>query len=274
MLTLLIRALFQLAEQEHLLLDADHGNFALKSRLGDDLMTKAVGWGVGPETAPAIVSTAKGLPVLMDTGANLHASQREIVDLLPALSDRFADDGYRTVALMPISPNKIGAAGALKEFAAKLGNFEKMVIKNDRDGSGQFEQLPREYPLICIPQLMPGLNAYLFNSRRDIADVVINPERGYIKASAHIGQWVRAFALDPNVQNLLGPELCERAMMRLPPAPPVLNYTLRKYNQINDANIGICEHKSQIVDLINRFGWNARGLHQAGDALDAQARSL
>jgi hypothetical protein len=270
----LIRALFQLAEQEHLLLDADHGNFALKSRYGDDLMTKTVGWHVGPATAPAIVSAAKGLPVLMDAGASMLASQREIVDLLPALRDEFVENGYRTVALMPISPNKIGAARALKEFATKLGDFEKMVVKNNRDGSGQFEELPKDYPLICIPHLSPGLNAYLFCSRRDIADVVTNPEQGYITASAHIGHWVRTFASDPHVQNLLGRELCESAIRRLPPAPTGLRPAFNTYNQVNDENFEKLEHMLSVADLISRFEWTACGLRQAADVLDAQARSL
>ena len=273
-LTLLIRALFQLAEREHLLLDSDHGNFALKSRYGDDLMTKALGWNVGPETAPTIVATAKGLPVLMDAGASMLASQREIVDLLPRLRNKFADSGYRTVALIPISTNKIGAAGALKGFASKLGNFEKIVVKNDRDGSNEFEVLPKEYPLICIPQLEPGLNAYLFRSRRDIADVVTNPEQGYIKASAHIAQWIRTFASDPQVQNLLGLELCESAIRRLPPAPSESHFPFSTYSHVNDEFIEKHKHIFPIADLIYRFGWNAGGLRQAADVLDAQARSL
>ncbi len=77
----LIRALFQLAGQDHLGLDADHGTLALKTISGDDLLTKVLGWQVGPERAPEIVQAARSLPVIMDTGANMLASQREIVSL-------------------------------------------------------------------------------------------------------------------------------------------------------------------------------------------------
>jgi len=66
----LIRALFQLSDRDHLGLDADHGNYALKTISGEDLLTKALGWQVGPGKASEIVEAAGNLPVIMDTGAN------------------------------------------------------------------------------------------------------------------------------------------------------------------------------------------------------------
>lgn len=264
----LIRTLFQLNACQHLGLDADCGNLALMDSAGRDLLTKAVGWSVGANKAPEIVQAAKGRPVVMDTGPNMLASQREIVELLPALSSCFAAEGYRTVALLPISPNKTAAAGALARLAPKLVDYEKFVVKNNRDGSGEFGKVTDIYPQIALDNLNSGLNAYLTRSERTIIDAIMHPDPGYTKASAYFAEWVRAFARDPNVQNLLGIQLCETAIMRFPTSPRPNCFTLNTYDAVNDAMLEHAEHCTYISSFIDHHGWSAAGLRLAADELE------
>lgn len=264
----LIRVLFQLSVCEHLGLDADSGVYALMDSSGKDLITKAVGWSVGPDKAPEIVQAAGGLPVVMDTGANTLASQREVVELLPVLRKRFEKEGYRTIALLPISPNKKAAAGALADLAPKLADFETYVVKNNRDGSDEFGEVTDAYPQILIRHLAPGLNAYLTRSKRSIIDAILRPEPGYVKAGAHIAEWVRAFAREPYVQDLLGAELCERAISQFPRPPRSRRFELRKYDDVNDAAIERTEHNTHVLNLLDHYGWSAAGLRGAADELE------
>lgn len=264
----LIRVILQLSSCKHLGLDADHGSFALMDSSGEDLLTKKVGWSVGPDKAVEIVQVAGHLPVIMDTGASMLASQRDIVDLLPVLRKRFSERGYRTVALLPISPNKIAAPGALADLAPKLNDFETFVVRNDRDGSGEFGDVTKAYPEIAVHHLAPGLNAYLTRSKSSIIDAMLFPKPGYVKAAAYIADWVRLFAEEPQVQGLLGANTVQIAIQRLPAQPPPLRFVLETYDCVNDEAIARNEYMTHIMRLIDQHTWSVAGLRGAADELE------
>lgn len=267
----LIRIIFFLYGREMLALDGDAGNLALKNRYNEDLLTKVVGWGVGPETVPEIVKAASSLSVVFDLGANSMASKREISELVPVLRSKFAEEGYRTIALMPISPNKQGASGALERLAGKLQGFEICLVRNDRDGSGEFEPVSLAGPCIELPHLQPGLQAYLTRSKRPILDAILYPELGYTRAAQFFGDWVRSFASDPSTQRLLGRDVCEAAIRQLPQPPTPIRVRLEKADQVTDQRLGDFDRRTIIMDLLDVYGDTPDGLHRAADELERRA---
>jgi len=135
LLAQLIQALLQLAGEPVIMLDGDAGNKA--AWVADD-NAKVVGWGVDAIKATDILAATQGSHVILDLGANSLASAREIVDLVPALRKTYAGAGYRTIAFLPVSTNKLGAVAAIKALAPKIAGFEKVFVKVNRDGSRAF----------------------------------------------------------------------------------------------------------------------------------------
>lgn len=268
MITSLLRAVLDLGGVESYGLDADQGNWALKNRYGADIHTDALPWSVGASAAQQILTKAAGRSVFMDAGANMLVAYSAISDLLPALRDVFGRAGYRTAALLPLSPNKSGGAGGITQLFQKLDGFEKFVVFNHRDRSGEFGELDPAIPTIAVQHLWPGLQAYLFSRGVRLTEAVTKPEPEYHKAARHIGLWIRAFCQDGSVRELLSPTLCDRALGCLPPPPSRIDYALETLDQVSDDNIATLERQTQIIDLLDRHSWSPRGLRAAADVLE------
>jgi len=102
-LALAVEALWQLLYQPVELLDGDAGNRALRAAREH---ARTVGWGAKETVVPFILEETRGKHSIFDLGANALASAREIVGLIPELAREYAADGYRNIALMPVSTNK------------------------------------------------------------------------------------------------------------------------------------------------------------------------
>ena len=159
-LTLLLRAILDLAGIDSLGIDADQGNWALKNRSGGDIATDLLAWAPRSGAAEKIVSKASGKSILMDTGANMMAAGQPIGELVIDLQKRFADQGYRTAAFIPLSPNKSGAAEGVNILSDRISDFEKFIVFNHRDQSGNFGSGRSDVAAITVSHLQPGLQAY------------------------------------------------------------------------------------------------------------------
>lgn len=153
LLAQLTQALLQLADEPVIMLDGDAGNQA--ARVADD-NAKVVGWGVDAIKARDILAATRDAHVIFDLGANSLASAREIAELLPALRAAYAEAGYRTVAFLPVSTNKLGAVEAIKTLAPKIEGFEKLFVKVNRDGSRAFGGTLEGDDVVAVGHLRPG----------------------------------------------------------------------------------------------------------------------
>lgn len=257
LLAQLLQAIWMLAGEPVELLDGDQGNMAAKVA---DKNARVVGWGVNALRAPEIFEATNGSHVILDLGANSLASHREIVGLLPALRRLFADAGYRTVALMPVSTNKIGAVDAILDLEPKIVDFETLFVRVNRDNSNSFDPGLEGRSSVDVGHLRPGFQKLIRSPGASIFSVASTPPPAHCVAGAYVADWMRRFAAQSPIVDLIGdkanPKLDEKSRQR--PGPirfPVMSLL----DTTNDALIEN-QRKSRILSAIDRYGWNSHGL--------------
>ena len=263
LLARLCKSLWLMAGRDVQLLCSDPGS--AMARMLDE-HAKRVGWGVDNSFAPSIVSACEGQHVVLDCGANLMASHREIVDFVPELARRFDAAGYRTVVLMPFTPNKPGAVGLLEELAPKLPPMETIVVRNNMNASGQFEQTNGGLPIIGLGHLMPGMVSYLDETApASFFDVVQTPAPGHGLVGRYIGEWMWAFARQASVHGLFGETLSHLDAI---PAEPKLWFAVDSIGDCTDDALRVNQFNSRILVDIESNGWTSEGLRRAANQLD------
>ena len=260
MLSLLLRALWSLAREPNGLLDADAGNYSASvQQIGTASAetTKTLGWSIQSSKASAIVADHAYQHVVMDTGANMMASHREIVDLLPELQRQFASRGYRTIAFMPVSTNKEGAVGAVNDLESKLAGFEKVFVRVNRDGSGHYEEGLDSSRSIDLGHLSPGFQNYVRKVARGYLPAVTTPPAGYKLAADHVADWMKRFLTQPLVAEILGPRplLALGALKRQPPTR--FRFGVMTLAQVTDAALEQNAYRSKAMDVLDRGKWTA-----------------
>ena len=198
LLAYIFEALLQLRQQSVLTFCGDVGNRAAKEG-NPNAMT--VSWTAAPEQAADMVEVLNGRHLVFDTGANMMAAGQAIGDLPEELGRRLRAQGYRTIAVLPVSTNKIGAAGALQRLADKIVGFEKVFVQNDRDGSGAFGT-PLAGNVVDLENLQPGFVAVTNKLKKSIAQVVSDPPDRYKKASKVISSWLGEFERQPAIADI------------------------------------------------------------------------
>lgn len=262
LLAQLMQALWQLLGRPVLLLDGDPGNKAAKVA---DSTAKVVGWGVDALKADEIVATTAGHNVILDLGANSLASAREIVDLLPALQRAYAAAGYRTIAFMPVSTNKIGSVGAIQRLALKVVQFEKLFVRINRDGSGTYDAGLAATDVIDVGHLPPGFQNYIREPGRSLATSVSSPAKSYGIAATFVADWIRTFANQEAVHALVGdvPILIEYE-----PPPGQLRFNVKRLEDATDEALTRNLYRSRILAAIDESGWTADGLRKVATMID------
>ena len=262
LLSQLMQALWQLLDQPVHLLDGDPGNKAAK--VADDTV-KVVGWGVDAMKADEIVAATAGHHVILDLGANSLASAREIVDLLPALQRAYARAGYRTIAFMPVSTNKIGSVGAIQTLASKVMQFDKLFVRINRDGSGTYDAGLTATDVIDVGHLSPGFKNYVRQPGTSLASSVSNPATGYGIAATFVAAWMRTFATQPAVRALVGdvPVLIDYE----PPAGE-LRFGVARLRDATDNALRTNIRRSRILTAIDAAGWTADGLRKVATMIE------
>jgi len=263
LLAQLMQALWQLLGQPVHVLDGDPGNKAAK--VADDT-ARVVGWGVDAMKADHIVAATAGQHVILDMGANSLASAREIVDLLPALQRAYAAAGYRTIAFMPVSTNKIGSVDAIKDLAPKIQHFKKLFVKVNRDGSGTFDEGLGTANAVNVDYLAPGFQNYVRGPGVSLAKGVSTPPAGYNLAARYVAEWMRSFVTQASVHDVLGD------VAALAPCDPPLGLLRFKVLRLEDATDGALREnvrKSRILTAIDTAGWTGGGLREVVSLIDA-----
>ncbi len=231
-----------------------------------DKHCKRVGWGVDRSVVPEIVSACADQFVVLDCGANLMASQREIVELVPELARQFEAAGYRNIALMPFTPNKPGAVGLLEDLAPKLPPMETYLIRNNADGSGQFEKDKDELPSIDLGHLKPGMLAYLNDAApASFFDVVQSPAPNHTLVGRYVGTWMRNFVKQACRHDLFSETL---PLLAAVPAEPAIRFPVDSPDDCRDDALLFNQFKSRILGDISQHGWMPEGLRKAADELE------
>lgn len=265
LLAALMKALWLLGDQPVQLICGDPGNRAAKVA---DESARTVGWGVQAMRASDIVASTAGQHVILDLGANTLASAREIVDLLPALRAGYASAGYRTMVLLPVSTNKTGAVEAIKVLASNLTEFEQLFVEVNRDGSGTYDKDLSAGNVIRVGHLQPGFQTYVREVVGSLNNAVTDPQVGYEHASAYIAKWMRTFASQEPVRDLVGDITALRTCNPVPGDPWF------KVSRLSDATNEQLEwnvYRSKVLDAIVKTGWTAAGIREVAEMMDAGA---
>ena len=260
----MIQALLQLAGEPVIMLDGDAGNKA--AWVADD-NAKVVGWGVDAIKASDIVAATRGSHVILDLGANSLASAREIVDLVPALRKTFAGAGYRTIAFLPVSTNKLGAVEAIKALAPKISGFEKIFVKVNRDGSRAFGGKLEGNDVVEVGHLWPGFQAYIRQPGQTMATAVSQPRDGYGLAAAYVAEWMRDFASQAPVLDMLGPLPVVLNQHERPTDVP--GFVVNLLEHATDAALRENVQWTRVTLAIHKEGWTADGLRRVAALMDA-----
>lgn len=262
LLAQLMQALWQLLDEPVHLLDGDPGNKAAKVA---DNTAKVVGWGVDAMKADEIVAATAGHHVILDLGANSLASAREIVDLLPALQRTYAAAGYRTIAFMPVSTNKIGSVGAIQTLALKVVQFEKLFVRINRDGSGTYDAGLTATDVIDVGHLAPGFQNYVRRPGTSLATSVSSPDIGYNIAATFVATWMRTFATQQAVHALVGDV---PVLIDYEPPPGELRFGVTRLKDTTDEALTSNIFRSRILAAIGSAGWTADGLRKVATMID------
>lgn len=259
-----IKALLEIAGTAPVqILDADAGNAAASMI---DPSAQRIGWGVQATVSPQIVEAYSGQHVILDLGANTMASAREIVDMLPELGAAFESAGYSTLAVYPVTPNKPGATGALEKLTQSLPVQEKLLVLNDVDGTGNFEQFELPLPIAKLGQLESGFMAYVNASESgSFSQAVLAPAEDHTILAQHLAHWMREFGQDLPFQTAFRPALNRLETL---PKPHRLSFKVKRASRANDTELSEFAQKTRVLDLIQEYGWDSSGLRKAADALD------
>ena len=261
LLAALMKALWLLDDQPVHLICGDPGNRAAKVA---DESARTVGWGVQAIRAGDIVASTLGGHVILDLGANTLASAREIVDLLPSLRASYASAGYRTMVLLPVSTNKTGAVEAIEALASNLTDFEQLFVEVNRDGSGTYDKDLKSSNVIRLDHLQPGFQTYV----REVGSLfkaVTTPLKGYEHASAYVAQWMRTFATQEPVRELVGDI---EALNTCSPVPGLLIVKAPRLDDVTNEQLEWNVYRSKVLREIYRKGWTALGFRQIAAMMD------
>ena len=273
LLSLLLRALLNLSDEAVGVLDADGGNYSAAYRMhsaGDQDGVRTVRWGTDADRAEQIVGDHVGKHMIFDSGANMAAANREIMGLLPELRRQVAALSYRPVVFLPVSTNKAGAVGAIKELAPKIEQFEQVFVRVNRDGSANFEAGLDPKHTIDVGWLQPGLQNYVDHAGGLVRAVTMAPP-GYELAADMVCDWMRNFAEQPLVQQIIGsgPANALEHLGRSKPA--VTRFHLKVLASTTNEEILNNQRRARTMAILDEGKWSAHSLRQAADLIDAGA---
>lgn len=257
-----LKTLFGLVGQPVQLLDSDAGNAAAKVI---DASAKKIGWGVDTLVAPEIVTACAGQHVILDLGANALASAREIAALTPELAKRFEAAGYRNVAFLPVTPNKPGATEAVLHLAEKLPPMQRILVRNDIDGSGQFEAIATSDPVVDLKHLPPGYMSYVNEGGLTFLDAVQRPTPDRTEAGRIIAEWLRDFAKQTQKHGLF---VVPAAKLELHPRPRGIGrFAVKTAAAATDESLFRNHRKTRVIELLDQHGWSPDGLRTVADEI-------
>jgi hypothetical protein len=241
---------------------------------------KSLSWGEPAGNAADVFERLRDRNIIFDFGANLLASGSPAVRLFWNLSELLASDGFRLAAIIPISTNKPGATGAAKLIARAFSHVESHLLLVNRDGSNNYDENTSELPTIALPHLDPVLQAYrgmLQERGMGLADAIRSPASGWTHASDYLSMWLRDFATQPKMVDLLGGDIGPVLDGLGRKARPKLRLGKLGLDGIRDETIGTMIDLSEFSSLVQqngiwrllyKHGLTSGGLRSAADELE------
>ena len=149
--------------------------------------------------------------VVFDFGANLLASGAPVVRLYSKVNDMLAAVGFRRIALVPISTNKPGAVGAAREILRAMSHMECRAVLVNRDNSNYYDGDTSDLKPLKMPHLEPALQDFRAHLQTklglSLSDALRSPPDGWHYATDRLGMWLREFATQPFMIDVLGGDI-------------------------------------------------------------------
>jgi hypothetical protein len=263
MIARLLKALWQLFGSRAHLLDSDPGNWSLS---GTNPEAMPLGWSVKTFMVPEILKVTNGQNVALDLGGNGLASAKEISGLVPALQRAYSTAGYRTIALLPYSTNKVGASTSIQQVSEELNGFEKYYVKVNRDGSHYYNEDFQADNMVALGHLDTGFQTLITNQYKSFDAIITHPDDNHHLARAYIGQWMHEFASQPFIKAIIGGDV--DILRSINPPRRTLRFNVSQLEHTSDKNILNNIHESNILDEIDAAGWTAEGLRAVASKLN------
>lgn len=168
---------------------------------------KSLDWNWSDDKADKVFDYLRTRSAVFDFGANTLASGAPVVRLYGKVNDALAGIGFRRVALVPISTNKPGAVGAANDIIRAFAHMECYAVLVDRDGSGKYDEDVAALDALQMPHLDPVMQQFRSDSQKQgisLADLLRSPPAGWVHAADYLGMWLRAFATQPTMIDILG----------------------------------------------------------------------
>lgn len=203
-LTIVIEAALDLLGRPVQLVDIDQGMGSLAFQRQE---AKSLDWGMSDLKSDTVFERLRSGNVVFDFGANALASGTPVIRLYGKVNDALAEIGFRRVALVPISTNKPGAVGAAKDIIRAFSHMECHAVLVNRDGNGIYDEDVSALSALEMPHLDPGLQQFrthLQSQGISLADALRSPPAGWVQATDYLGMWLRAFATQPTMIDILG----------------------------------------------------------------------
>ena len=272
-------ALALLGQPAHLI-DVDQGMGSLSYQRKD---TKTLDWGEPPEKAEVVFKRLQDRNVVFDFGANTLASGAPVVRLYWKLCELFDAAGFRRDVFVPISTNKPGAVGAAKEIMRTCSHMNCHAVLVNRDGSNRYDEDVSMLSAIAMPHLAPALQEFRSDMQQkglSLADLLRDPPAGWVHAVDYLGMWLREFAIQPKMIEILGGDIgpvLDQLGRRTRPTLRIRNLSV---DHLHDNVIGDMVDLGAFSSLVQRGGiWRVlyahgltpAGLRAAADELEKRA---
>lgn len=262
-IALAVEASLDLLGRASHLVDIDQGNGSLAHQRED---TKSLDWGMPAPKADVVFNRLRDRNIVFDFGANTLAAGAPVVQLYDKVTNLLAKVGFRRIALVPISTNKPGGVGAARVLIRSFSHMDCYPVLVNRDGSNVYDEDVSDLSALTMPYLQPVLQT--FRSARqqqgiNLADVLRSPPAGWTVAADYLAMWLRSFATQPAMVDILGGDIgpvLERAGRQ---SRPPLMIKVRDVAALHDDVIGEQLRMSEFVVQLQRKGvW--RVLHTHG----------
>lgn len=248
-----------------IVLDADQGNAAARDK---DENALRVGWGVSSELASDIVNRTKDHHVIMDLGANALASAREIVDTLPAITELYKNEGRHCVAFLPVSTNKDAAIGAINILQKKLSDYDRYIVKVNRDSSDNFDGIIESEKTLELKYLNPGYQSLIKHRGGSISNAIMYPDKQYTMAATRLAEWVYDFISQEGMPDIFDNNILENVENCITGPIDQTSFSITNLSDCTNQALMKNINKSEIVKLLNAHGWNKEGLIEAAAKID------
>jgi hypothetical protein len=192
-------------------IDLDFGNRAASSLLAD---ADAVAWGSNRSLAPILIrDCAEADAIVVDVGANIliDGENKALVDECIRCAHECGRD---TRVYVPCVPNKAGQGKMARKIAdAFSATASVTMVLNDLDGSGNFPDIGRSFPILGLGHVQAGFVAARMAHGGSLLDYILQGDDDFSLARGLWAQYLLGFMQAPAIAPLL-PELTDQPGVR------------------------------------------------------------